>query len=168
MSRSGYTVILCGTFLPIPALGLIKVTLLLQYYQLFNPMKWMRICVMSGLVVTSLFYTAITVTYIALMAQRPGESWAVTLLSQHWVEAYNFFLPPGIVGTLLDWYLLILPIPAVFSLNMTLAKKIGVLSIFMTGGLAATASIVSLYYRSQMYAILPDAGWEVIPITIWV
>lgn len=168
ISRSGYMVLLCGTFLPIPALGLIKATIFLQYYQLFNPIRWMRICVMSGLVVTVLFYTAITITYISLMAQRPGETVAGTILSQHWVEAYNFFVPPGIVGTILDWYLLILPIPMVFNLNMTLAKKLAVLSIFMTGGLAAVASIVSLYYRSQMFAILADAGWDVVPITIWV
>lgn len=36
---------------------------------------------------------------------------------------------------LVDWYLLILPIPAVLALQMSTAKKLGVLVVFMTGGL---------------------------------
>lgn len=166
-TRGSYMSIMCGPFLPTPALGLVKATLFLQYYQLFHPMRWMRISVLIGLLVTGLFYTALTIAYAALWAQRPGETFVDTMFSYHWNAANNFFLPPGVIGSILDFTLLILPIPAVLQLKMSKYKKLGVIAIFMTGSVAAAASIVSLYYRSQMDSIFVDPTWDVVPVFIW-
>ena len=57
------------------------------------------------------------------------------LLSQHFFMDLQFAIPLGVIGMLVDWYLFILPIPAVWTLMMSTSKKLGVISIFLTGGL---------------------------------
>ena len=88
-----------------------------------------------GGTISALFYVAVTITAFVLNSPWPGESLLEDLLSWHYLKFAEFSIPTGVIGTLVDWYLFILPIPAVLTLQMSRAKKLGVLIIFMTGGL---------------------------------
>ena len=123
------------TIMVTPALGLIKSSLFIQYYLLFRPLRWVRICVWIGATVSVVFYVAVSITAFVLNSPWPGESLLEDILSWHYLEFANFSIPTGVIGMLVDWYLLILPIPAVLTLQMSMARKLGVLIIFMTGGL---------------------------------
>lgn len=57
------------------------------------------------------------------------------LLSWHYVAFSRFSVAIGVVGMLVDLYLLILPIKAVMGLNMRASKKIGLGIVFLTGTL---------------------------------
>lgn len=118
-----------------PALGLIKFSLFLQYYSLFRPLRWIRISVWIGGTICVVFYVAVTITAFVLNSPWPGESLQDDILSWHYHKFAEFSIPTGVVGMLVDWYLLILPIPAVWALRMSTSKKLGVLIVFMTGGL---------------------------------
>lgn len=118
-----------------PALGLIKSSLFIQYYLLFRPLRWVRIGVWIGATIFGLFSVAVTITGLVLLSPSPGQSLLEDILSWHYLQFAQFAIPTGIIGMLVDWYLLILPIPAVLTLQMSTAKKLGVLIIFMTGGL---------------------------------
>lgn len=118
-----------------PALGLIKCSLFIQYYLLFRPWRWVRISVWIGATVSVAFYTSITITGFVLSSPWPGESFLEDVLSWHFLKATHLSIPTGVIGMLIDWYLLILPIRAVLMLQMSPAKKFGVLILFMTGGL---------------------------------
>ena len=118
-----------------PALGLIKCSLFIQYYLLFRPLRWIRICVWIGAAVSVTFYVAVSITAFVLNSPWPKETFLEGILSWHEIKFANFSIPTGIMGMLVDWYLLILPIPAVLALQMSTARKIGVLVVFMTGGL---------------------------------
>ena len=118
-----------------PALGLIKFSLFLQYYFLFRPLRWIRISVWTGGTVSAVFYVAVTIIACVLDSPWPGESLQEALLSRHAFVWAQFAIPIGVVGMLVDWYLLILPIPAIWNLQVSPSKKLGVLIIFMTGGL---------------------------------
>lgn len=123
------------TIMVTPALGLIKFSLFIQYYLLFRPLRWVRISVWIGATVSAVFYVAVTITAFVLNSPWPGESLLEGLLSWHYLEFSQFSIPTGVIGMLVDWYLLILPIPAVWTLQMSTSKKLGVLIIFMTGSL---------------------------------
>lgn len=118
-----------------PALGLIKSSLFIQYYLLFQPLRWLRISVWIGVTISATFYVAVSITAFVLNSPWPGESFLEDILSWHYLKFAQFSIPTGVIGMLVDWYLLILPIPAVLALQMSTARKLGVLIIFMTGGL---------------------------------
>jgi len=95
------------------------------------PLAMVRISVWIGATISAAFY----VTAFVLESPWPGESFLEDILSWHYLEFAHFSIPTGVIGILVDWYLLILPIPAVLTLQMSTAKKLGTLIIFMTGGL---------------------------------
>lgn len=123
------------TIMATPALGLIKCSLFIEYYLLFRPWRWVRISVWIGATISVVFYTAVTVTGFVLNSPWPGESFLEDIMSWHYLKFSQFSIPTGVIGMLIDWYLLILPITAVLMLQMSPAKKFGVLIVFMTGGL---------------------------------
>lgn len=123
------------TIMVTPALGLIKCSFFIQYYLLFRPLRWVRISVWIGATISAVFYVAVTVTAFVMESPWPGESSFEGILSWHYLKFAQFSIPTGVIGMLVDWYLLILPIPAVWTLKMSTSKKLGVLIIFMAGGL---------------------------------
>lgn len=92
-------------------------------------------CVWTGATISTLFYVAVTVTAFALESPWPRETFLEDILSEHYAKFQKFSVPTGVIGTLVDWYLLILPIPAVLGLQISMARKVGILIIFMTGAL---------------------------------
>ncbi|KAI9656910.1 MAG: hypothetical protein M1821_003549 [Bathelium mastoideum] len=140
-----------------PALGLIKLSLFIQFYSLFYPLRYVRLCVYIGAPLLVAYYASVTITAFALGSPWPGESLLDDFLSWHYKKFSQFSIPTGVIGIIVDWYLLILPMPAVWSLQLSSAKKIGVMLVFMTGGLAAISSIVSLVYRVKLQEDLGDS-----------
>ncbi|KAL8717817.1 MAG: hypothetical protein Q9225_004972, partial [Loekoesia sp. 1 TL-2023] len=149
------------TIMITPALGLIKISLFIQYYLLFQPLRWVRITVWIGATISVLFYVAVTVTGLIMNSPWPGETLLEGILSWHYLKFAQFSIPTGVVGMVVDWYLLFLPVPAIMTLQMSTAKKFGILLVFMTGGLAAIASVVSLYYRVHLQNHMSDPTWNV-------
>lgn len=118
-----------------PALGFIKCSFFIQYYLLFRPLRWVRISVWIGATVSAVFYVVVSITAFVLDSPWPGESLLEVILSRRNLTFAKFSIPTGVIGMLVDWYLLILPIPAVWTLKMSTGRKLGVLIIFMTGSL---------------------------------
>ena len=87
-----------------------------------------------GAIISVVFYVAVTITAFALNSPWPGESFLENILSWHYHDFAQFSIPTGVIGMLVDWYLLILPIPAVLDMQMSTTKKLGVLIVFMAGG----------------------------------
>ncbi|MCJ1379010.1 hypothetical protein MMC17_002109 [Xylographa soralifera] len=155
------------TIMVTPALGLIKFSLFIQYYLLFRPLRWVRISVWIGATISAVFYVTVTIVAFVLDSPWPGESLLEDILSWHYLKFAQFSIPTGVIGMLVDWYLLLLPIPAVLTLQISTAKKFGILIIFMTGGLAAIASTVSLYYRVQLQEDFSDPTWNIGYVLLW-
>lgn len=147
--------------------GLIKASLFLQYYSLFKSTRWLRICLSIGLVFNVLSYFAVTIALIVLQSPWPGETILSTISSDHVAKCKSLFLLTGIIAVVIDWSLLLLPIPAVIRLKLSMTKKLGVLAIFMTGSLACIASAVSLYYRTTLGSIRRDPTWNMVTVINW-
>lgn len=131
-------------------LGLAKISILLQYLHLFKTKPWMKTCILGGIAVMAVFYFSFTLILIIFISPWPNESLIQCITSWH-VGYFAKFTPPlGVINILFDFYVLILPIPAILALQLSTSKKIGVLLIFLTGGLACIASIISTVIRFNM------------------
>ena len=118
-----------------PALALIKLSLLIQYYCLFKVRRYIRICVWIGATVSVIYYMAISISAFVLTSPWHGEPLAETIVSWHYLKFADFAIPTGVIGMVLDWYLFFLPIPAVWALHLGTGRKVGILLVFATGGL---------------------------------
>ena len=116
-------------------LGFIKVSYFLLYGRLFRPLRAMRVAIWSGGVVSSLFYTLMFVLDVYFATPRRGETYLTHYLNPIDKHATQMSLPFAIIGLVLDFYILLLPIWGVWQLQLSKQKKWGVILIFMTGGL---------------------------------
>ncbi|KAH5332002.1 hypothetical protein HBI12_053450 [Parastagonospora nodorum] len=161
--QQSYVTVIMAT----PALGLIKMSLLIQYYLLFNMRRYIRICVWVGAVVFGLFYISVTITAFVLNSPWDGDSLLETVVSWHYLKFADFAIPTGVIGMVFDWYLFFLPLPAVWALHLSTSRKIGISLVFATGLMAAVASVVTLYYRVKIQSDLSDVTWKVGYVLLW-
>ena len=109
-----------------PTLLFTKLSLYLLYLQIFRPNTSLKWAIYSGSLITTLFYTTVSIAQFIIVRPTEAESFvqqAVTMLS----------LALGAFGVISDLYILILPLFGVLKLQMSLRRKIGVVLIFMTG-----------------------------------
>ena len=129
-----------------PCVWLIKLSLFMLLLELFGRLRWMRYMAITGMTVTGLFYGALMVLSALMCLPRdaagPSQS-ASQLASSRAVESANCtrILPliriaVGIVNITSDLYLILLPLPAVWSLRLPLRKKLGLSTIFLTGSMS--------------------------------
>jgi hypothetical protein len=114
-------------------LGIIKMSLLIQFYILFNMRRYIRISVWIAGVGLGVFYTTVTLVAFALNTPWKGESLLETAATWRTLKFAEFAIPIGTIGMATDWFLFFLPMPAVWSLHLSLSKKIGVTLVFATG-----------------------------------
>lgn len=113
-----------------------KLSLFLLYNRLFGRHRWIRYLVYLGISSAAAMYTASMVVYGYLCLPRRGQSWIEDGLSS---RCHNQFIMIGYVrgpfNVLSDLYLLFLPLPAVWQLQLPLRKRLGIAGIFLTGSL---------------------------------
>lgn len=113
-----------------------KLSLFLLYYRLFARHKWMRIWVYLGIGAAALMYASSMIMYGYLCVPRRGQSWFDAILSS---RCHKQFIMIGYVrgpfNLLSDVFLLFLPLPAIWQLQLPLRKRVGLAGIFLTGSL---------------------------------
>lgn len=119
-----------------PAIWMIKLSLFLLILELFGTLKWLRYLVYGGILVTGMVYFSIMIAIAAACSPRKGFSkgdYLVVIADPKC--ARNDFLNtwPGIFNILSDFYLLVIPLPAVWGLQLPTRKKIGISAMFLTG-----------------------------------
>jgi hypothetical protein len=67
-------------------------------------------------------------------APAPGQTWQESFGTEKYYRTFDMVLPICTVGFTLDVYILLLPIAAVSTLQLSRRKKIGVILLFATGG----------------------------------
>lgn len=124
-----------STIIALPASGFVKMSLFLQYYTLFKVKRYVRISVYIAGTLTGAFYSILTILFFGICSPRPGESMLELTLSHRYLQFANMSLAVGVISMILDWILLVLPITAVWKIQLSTARKIGVILVFATGGL---------------------------------
>lgn len=109
-----------------PSIWMIKLSLFLLILQIFGTLRWLRHLVYVGILVTGLVYFAIMVAMAALCAPRNGYT-KLDYLSAIAAPkcARNDYINtwPGLFNIMSDFYLLIIPLPAIWGLQLPTKKR---------------------------------------------
>ena len=116
-----------------PALGFIKLSVLLFYLQLFWPVRWLRIGVYVGAGISSSFYFAATVITFYYYTPHRHETWVERSFSAGFSKLQDVSILTGVMGLVIDTFALVLPIRVISGLQMPTRRKLGVLLLFATG-----------------------------------
>lgn len=130
------TLILSSTYGP--SIWLVKLAIFVLYLEVFGLLRWLRHLVFAGIFITGVFYITAMVIYIALCAPRNGHSQASyfnALASPRCSQALSLTTGVGVFNVVSDLYLILIPLPAVWSLQLPLRRKIGLAAMFLTGSM---------------------------------
>lgn len=117
-----------------PTVFFIKVSILILYLRVFSPDRRMRILIYLGMGYTLLANSIVTILYGALCAPRKGQSFLTAYTrTQCANNIEDLTLAIKVVNLVGDIYVLVLPISPISKLQLSRAKKITVIGVFMTG-----------------------------------
>lgn len=111
----------------------IKLTFFLLYFQVFRPLRWLRITVYIGATLTCAFYGVAFIVQMIFTVPRPGQKWLDHISSEELSKSEVLSIPLAAVGLGIDIALLVIPITAVMGLQLSIKRKLGVMFIFTFG-----------------------------------
>lgn len=150
-----------------PTIWLAKLSVLLQYKHIFTPTKkpgivyWSIHALIWG---NFLFYFADTL--VVILECRPRAKIWNFLLPGTCLNGTANFIVTGAWNVLSDWFILGLPLYAIWQLKMPLRRKVSVGAVFATGLFACIASIVRLCYTVK-WARTQDATYVFMQVALW-
>ncbi|KAI1428960.1 hypothetical protein F5Y12DRAFT_710511 [Xylaria sp. FL1777] len=136
----------------------VKLSILALYWRIFGGKPNIRRPIMT--MATSVVAWGITVC-IPLQGV-----WDKSIKAACNVDTEIAILITAIPNVILDFVLLLLPIPYVISLNLPKRQRTAIISIFLLGGFVCITSIVRLI-SIVPENILPDVSWTIIDRIIW-
>lgn len=107
----------------------VKLSILLLYLRLFEVKKILRCLIWAGIAVQ-------VVGYAGLIGERIAEYYICNLdLASHSLcrNSYKFTNIQAVFSVLTDFYVLLLPVKVILGLHMSWRRKLGVMSVFVTG-----------------------------------
>jgi hypothetical protein len=122
-----------------PCVWLIKLSLFTLLLELFGRLRWMRFMAILGITVTGLIYGAVVVLFGLMCLPREAAEPSQWPYRRAMESAKCTRIRPlirivvSLVSITSDLYLIILPLPPVWSLRLPLRKKWAVSTIFLTG-----------------------------------
>ena len=135
-------ILFIGNYMPTITYLFLKNTSFIMYLYNFGPLRWLRICAIVGIVITTAFYTSVTVAMLAFIVPRHGESWSESSMSKHQQQSAKLPALVSSFGVVIDLVILILPIIAVSQLQLPAQRRRGLILVFMTGSLLLTTASV--------------------------
>ena len=121
-----------------PCIWGVKLSLFVLYLEVFGLVTWLRYCAYAGIVITGSFYFAAMILFTVLCAPQHGQSqmsYLSALASARCAKSRAVVLALGIINIISDLYLITLPLPALWSLQMPLRRKLGVAAMISTGSM---------------------------------
>ncbi|KAL9577510.1 MAG: hypothetical protein Q9212_006315, partial [Teloschistes hypoglaucus] len=119
-----------------PAIFVIKLSIFLLYLRLFAPNIRTRYLIYAGIVYNAITNIAIMVAFPAICAPRGKDNWISSLekTSCH-NPLEDLAVAAGVLNFASDVYILLLPVPMIWGLQLPMRRKIGLLTVFATGSL---------------------------------
>ncbi|KAL8950209.1 MAG: hypothetical protein Q9222_003738 [Ikaeria aurantiellina] len=152
-----------------PFIWFVKLSLFVLYVQIFRPLRWLRFLAWAGAVLTGLMYFATSIAFAVLCAPSGGHHASIYLLAYSSPKCRRATDPLvtiiGILSLVSDIYLVVLPLPAVWNLQLPFRRKLGVSAMFLTGIGACIASALALSQRLEILRTR-DSNWIGVPIGI--
>ncbi|KAF2864811.1 hypothetical protein BDV95DRAFT_613177 [Massariosphaeria phaeospora] len=158
-----------------PVSTLTKLSFLFFYLRIF-PAQNVRRYVYATMALTAAYY--LTFQFGNLFYCRP-----VSLVWNGWdgehagscVDINKFMISATAVNIFIDVVIIILPIPHLVSLNLSWRKKVGLIAMFLVGGVTLVVSVLRIqsilnYAKSQngTYDNVPAGFWSLVEVNIGV
>ena len=110
-----------------------KSSILFLSFRLFSPTRSFGWFVYIGIAWATIICLVSVAVAGALCAPRSGESFGSMTVAKRCTHEDVWAVVQGSLTVPLDFYILYLPIPMVWNLQLSLRKRVGVIAIFMTG-----------------------------------
>lgn len=141
-----------------PGVYFAKAAILTLYLRIFTVKHVMRGLIYGGLIVLFLVYATFIPLTVVLCTPRKGGAWNLVLL-QKCKPTSIALVVQGVFCLLSDIYILVLPLPVIWNLNLKPKKKIGLMVVFMSAGFGIIATALGLYYKIQNFRAA-DPTWD--------
>ncbi|KAM3064744.1 hypothetical protein ACMFMG_005735 [Clarireedia jacksonii] len=135
-----------------------KASLLLLYRAIFSVKKWMNYAVYAGIVWDALANLPYIPLAIYFCAPHNSEHWDFTV-SKRCGKPIKWDITTGVMILVLDLYILVLPLPILMKLQLSHRKRLGLLAVFLTAGLAIVCASLSVTYYIAVMKATTDASW---------
>ncbi|KAK4186022.1 hypothetical protein QBC35DRAFT_524564 [Podospora australis] len=141
--------------LPI-AICLVKCSVLMLYLRIFRVLQWMRVVCIISLVVTVAYHVSLAVAFGVMCSPKSGDTqlhFLAAFISDTCERTRILIVVQGIGNVVTDLFLVILPLPAVWTLRMPMRRRLAISSMFSVGICAIASSVIGLVYRVHFYAV---------------
>lgn len=126
--------LLVFTILYGPTMFFIKASVLLLYRRVFSPDRWMRLFVYIGIGYLLITNGTSTILFGALCAPHNGESYLIGYNRPQCVKSVaNLSIANAACNLIADFYLIVLPLPIIWKLQMSAKRKYALIGLFATG-----------------------------------
>ncbi|KAG8167965.1 hypothetical protein KVR01_003654 [Diaporthe batatas] len=139
-----------------------KTATLLVLRQIFQISKQMHIAIMIGIAINVLLYGLSIPVLSYYSTPHVGKTWddvVVDAVMNPQIFAFKWSTGQAAVGSALDIYIFILPIPIISRLKLSTRKRMQLIAVFGTAILGIAASLISLVYRVKSLSNT-DATWN--------
>ena len=106
--------------------------MLLLFLRVFSVDRPLRLAIYGAMIFTIPLYWTQLFLESYYCTPRPGHTWGDLSIGQTCGHNIIWGVVQGTLNVVLDIYMLVLPIPAVLSLQLSKAKKMGILTVFGT------------------------------------
>lgn len=115
-----------------------KAAILAFYRRIFKPSRRYHVLILSGMAFTFVFYTSVLVVLAVGCVPKSQDYASGGWLSPQYQERCNKYNPAttaasGVVGAVIDIYILLLPLLFVFQLQTSRRRKAGLAAVFIVG-----------------------------------
>ncbi|KAL2863122.1 uncharacterized protein BJX67DRAFT_267381 [Aspergillus lucknowensis] len=146
------------------AVGLVKFSILSQYYRIFEVKHFRLQVIVVGVFV--LVYTVVCIFVNAFECHsKPWRAW-----DPSFPEGCNnlsaAYFSTAAITIFTDLVILVMPLPRLVKLNLHRGRKYALIAIFLTGTFASAASIARLNALYK-YTTTADVSYDAIQILLW-
>ncbi|GAM34678.1 hypothetical protein TCE0_015f02406 [Talaromyces pinophilus] len=144
--------------------GTVKLSYLLLYIRIFGPFQRVTPVMWTGVVFVSLIYVVLLMMSI-LDCQPIHRHWDKTVNGQC-LPAMVLAYSSGAFNVATDFFVLVVPMPTVWSMNLTTAKKLRVSAVFGLGIIVVSLSITRLA-KTPIVFKSTDPSWDLSTFAIY-
>ncbi|KAI9850382.1 MAG: hypothetical protein M1838_005772 [Thelocarpon superellum] len=132
----------------------VKLSILLFYLRIFTTPNFKRLAYVSIAFVVIWSLSA----FLALVfACQPINAWWIADVNAHCMNDYDFLMAESGITILTDVWLLVMPMPLVWKLQISRQQKLALSGVFLLGGFVCVASIVRMPTLYLMFTT--DTPW---------
>ncbi|EKG16265.1 hypothetical protein MPH_06519 [Macrophomina phaseolina MS6] len=142
-----------------------KLSILVFYLNFSGPSGKIRKAIWVTMIIVTVY--SLTGAFEWAYACQPIEKyWDLTITYGHCIDRPKIYMFAGVMNTLTDATILLLPIFMMWNLRLRLRQKIAVVLIMMTGGFVLVVSIIRVSMTAELSQKL-DKTWFYATLVAW-